>query len=104
MLANYARWYTFLPPQWSTIPPPLTPQIACYADHHTKVTKLASHDRAVTSVEVLDGEARVTELSQMLGSHSGATRTNALEMLQQANSWKESKSVKDVDVQQKGLR
>ena len=80
------------------------PQIACYADHHAKVTKLASHDRAVTSVEVLDGEARVTELSQMLGSHSGATRTNALEMLQQANSWKESKSVKDVDVQQKGLR
>ena len=80
------------------------PQIACYADHHAQVAKLASHDRAVTSVEVLDGEARVTELSQMLGSHSGATRTNALEMLQQANSWKESKSVKDVDVQQKGLR
>ena len=80
------------------------PQIACYADHHAQVTKLASHDRAVTSVEVLDSEARVTELSQMLGSHSGATRTNALEMLQQANSWKESKSVKDVDVQQKGLR
>ena len=80
------------------------PQIACYADHHAQVTKLALHDRAVTSVEVLDGEARVTELSQMLGSHSGATRTNALEMLQQANSWKESKSVKDVDVQQKGLR
>ena len=24
MLANYARWSTFLPPQWSTIPPPLT--------------------------------------------------------------------------------
>ena len=69
------------------------PQIACYADHHAKVTKLASHDRAATSVEVLDSEARVTELSQMLGSDSGATRTNALEMLQQANSWKESKSV-----------
>ena len=69
------------------------PQIACYADHHAKVTKLASHDRTVTSVEVLDGEARVTELSQMLGSDSGATRTNALEMLQQATSWKESKRV-----------
>ena len=69
------------------------PQIACYADHHAKVTKLASHDRTVTSVEVLDGEARVTELSQMLGSDSGATRTNALEMLQQAKSWKESKRV-----------
>ena len=24
MLAIYGRWYTFLPPQWSTIPPPLT--------------------------------------------------------------------------------
>ena len=69
------------------------PQIACYADHHAKVIKLASHDRTVTSVEVLDGEARVTELSQMLGSDSGATRTNALEMLQQAKSWKESKRV-----------
>ena len=55
------------------------PQIACYTDHHAKVTKLASHDRTVTSVEVLDGEARVTELSQMLGSDSGATRTNALD-------------------------
>ena len=69
------------------------PQIACYADHHAKVTKLASHHRTVTSVEVLDGEARVTELSQMLGSDSGATRTNALEMLRQAKSWKESKRV-----------
>ena len=69
------------------------PQIACYADHHAKVTKLASHDRTVTSVQGLDGEARVTELSQMLGSESGATRTNALEMLQQAKSWKDSKRV-----------
>ena len=69
------------------------PQIACYADHHAKVTKLASHDRTVTSVEVLDGEARVTELSQMLGSDSGATRTNALEMLLQAKNWKERNRV-----------
>ena len=65
------------------------PQIAVYADHHAKVTKLASHDRTVTSVEVLDGDARVTELSQMLGSNSGAARTNALEMLQGARSWQE---------------
>ena len=67
------------------------PQIACYADHHAKVTKIASHGRTVTAVEVLDGEARVTELSQMLGSDSGATRTNATEMLRQAMNWKESK-------------
>ena len=37
------------------------PQIACYADHHVKVAKLASRDRTVTSVEVLDRDARVTE-------------------------------------------
>ena len=67
------------------------PQIACYADYHAKVAKLASHDRTVTSVEVLDSEARVAELSQMLGSDSGAARTNATEMLRQARSWKESK-------------
>ena len=67
------------------------PQIACYADHHAKVTKVASRGRTVTAVEALDGEARVTELSQMLGSDSGATRTNAVEMLSQATSWKESR-------------
>ena len=69
------------------------PQIACYADYHAKVTKLASHDRTMTSVEVLDGEAKASELSQMLGSDSGATRANALEMLQQAKNWKDSKGV-----------
>ena len=69
------------------------PQLACYADHHTKVAKTASHDRTVTTVEVLEGEARVSELSQMLGSDSGATRTNAMEMLRQATNWKESKRV-----------
>ena len=67
------------------------PQVASYADHHGKVTKRASHDRTVTSVEVLDGEARVTELSQMLGSNNAATRTNAFEMLLQAKNWRESK-------------
>ena len=69
------------------------PQIACYADRHAKVTKIASQGRTVTAVEVLDGEARVSELSQMLGSDSGATRTNALEMLRQATSWKEGERV-----------
>ena len=70
------------------------PQIACYADHHARVAKVASHDRTVTSVEVLDGEARVAELSQMLGSDSGASRTNATEMLRQARRWKEGKPLR----------
>ena len=66
------------------------PQIACYADHHARVAKLAAHDRTMTSVEILVDEARVTELSQMLGSDSSVTRGNALEMLEQAMRWKES--------------
>ena len=66
------------------------PQIACYADYHVKVAKLASGGRTVTSVEVLDGDARVTELSQMLGSESGATRASVVEMLRQTGIWKES--------------
>ena len=66
------------------------PQIAVYADHHARVAKLASRDRTVTSVEPLDGDARLTELSQMLGSDSGATRASAQEMLNQAGSWKGS--------------
>ena len=67
------------------------PQIACYADHHTKVVKLASHDRTITSLEILADETRVMELSQMLGSDSGVTRSNAFEMLEQAVRWKESR-------------
>ena len=66
------------------------PQIACYADLHARVAKLAAHDRTVTSVEILADEARITELSQMLGSDSGVTRSNALEMLEQAMRWKVS--------------
>ena len=66
------------------------PQIACYADYHTKVIKLASHGRTMTSVEILADETRVMELSQMLGSDSGVTRSNALEMLEQAVRWKGS--------------
>ena len=67
------------------------PQIACYADSHAKVIKLASHDRTVTAVETLADETRVMELSQMLGSDSCVTRSNALEMLEQAVRWKESR-------------
>ncbi len=66
------------------------PQIASYADRHIKVAKVASDDRSATLVEVLADEARVTELSQMLGSETGAARSNALEMLEQATGWKES--------------
>ena len=66
------------------------PQIACYADRHARVVKIASHESTMTSVEILADQARVTELSQMLGSDSGVTRSNAVEMLEQAARWKGS--------------
>ena len=66
------------------------PQIACYADRHAKVVKYACHERTMTSLEILADETRVTELSQMLGSDSSLTRSNALEMLEQAVRWKGS--------------
>ena len=50
-----------------------------------------SHDRTITSLEILADETRVMELSQMLGSDSGVTRSNALAMLEQAVRWKESR-------------
>ncbi len=66
------------------------PQIACYADLHARVIKLASDDRTATLVQTLIGESRVTELSQMLGSDTGVTRSNALEMLEQAVTWRKT--------------
>ena len=45
MLANYARWYTFLPPQWSTIPPPLTFFLVCEVFPTVICARDASGDR-----------------------------------------------------------
>jgi DNA repair protein RecN (Recombination protein N) len=43
------------------------PQVAVWADHHLKVDKKAAGDRTVTSVEPLEGQARVKEVARMLG-------------------------------------
>ena len=67
------------------------PQIACYADNHVRVVKTVSRERTMTSIETLDEEGRVTEVSQMLGSGGGAARVNAVEMLEEAGRWKESR-------------
>ena len=64
------------------------PQIACYADSHVRVMKGVSGERTVTSVEMLDEEGRVEEVSQMLGSGGGAGRRTAQEMLEEAGRWK----------------
>jgi DNA repair protein RecN (Recombination protein N) len=67
------------------------PQIACFGSQHLSVQKCAKNGRTVTSVEQLDSEGRLGELSRMLGGVkiSEATRKHAHEMLsgaQQAGS------------------
>jgi len=59
------------------------PQIACFGSQHFSVRKYAKNGRTITSVEHLDNEGRVNELSRMLGGIkiSEATRKHAHEML-----------------------
>jgi DNA repair protein RecN (Recombination protein N) len=59
------------------------PQIAGFAARHFKVSKKITGDRTVTSVTLLDREARVKEMSQMMSGDkgSGVSLTHAEEML-----------------------
>ena len=65
------------------------PQIACFADRHVRVVKDIEGGRTITSVELLEGSARVREIGQMLGSETEAALRSAEEMLRQAAEWKE---------------
>ncbi len=60
------------------------PQIAARAGAHWRVTKEEAGGRAATSVELLEGEARIEELARMLGGdpESGLSRDHARELLQ----------------------
>ena len=69
------------------------PQIAAIADHHVRVKKGVSDDRAVTSIEVLNAEKRVEEIAQMLGSTSDAGMSSAEEMIAEAFSQKTFEAV-----------
>lgn len=58
------------------------PQIAARADHHIAIAKRARGGVATADVQVLDGEARITELARMLGDEKDAVaRQHASEML-----------------------
>lgn len=62
-------------------------QIAASGDHHLKIAKRVEGDgedrRTVTAVEVLTGQARVDELSEMMAGHNAtrATATHARNLL-----------------------
>ncbi len=60
------------------------PQLAVFGDQHYQVQKLVDKGRTLTRVEPLDGEARLLELSQMLGEVGEGTLRSAHELLQSA--------------------
>jgi len=57
------------------------PQLAAYGDLHIEVNKLIVGERTVTAVQAIDGEARLQELSQMLGANTDAGRQSVQDML-----------------------
>ena len=59
------------------------PQVAAFADHHLVVQKRTEGERTTASVEAVDGQERVVELSRMLsGSPDSKTaRRHAEELL-----------------------
>lgn len=60
------------------------PQLAVFGEQHFQVQKLVDKGRTLTRVELLDGDPRLMELSQMLGEVGESTIRSAHELLQVA--------------------
>ncbi len=62
------------------------PQVAAQADWQWAISKTRRDDQTLSTVEVLDGDARVDEIARMLGgvTITGTTRAHAAEMLGRA--------------------
>lgn len=67
------------------------PQLAGFGDWHYRVVKQVSGGRTTTQIQWLKvkGE-RISELAQMLGGETDATRTSAREMLEQVQQLKDA--------------
>lgn len=65
------------------------PQLAGFGDVHFGVVKEIAEGRTVTQIVRLDGDARVAELSQMLGTRGTAAQQGALEILRHASTLKQ---------------
>ena len=73
------------------------PQIAALGDLHVQVSKTVSGERTTTRVTTLDDDARVAELSQMLGGAStSASRANARDLLTRAQDWKRARLAQNI--------
>jgi DNA repair protein RecN (Recombination protein N) len=70
------------------------PQIAAFGDTHYSVSKKMSGDRVVSTIEALQGEARLKELAMMIAGqrHTASSFSMARELLQRAGTWKNSLS------------
>jgi DNA repair protein RecN (Recombination protein N) len=60
------------------------PQLAAFGEQHYQVQKVVDKGRTLTRVEKLDGDARILEISQMLGEVGEGTLRSAHELLQLA--------------------
>jgi DNA repair protein RecN (Recombination protein N) len=65
------------------------PQIAAFADAHYSVSKQSAGGRTVSTIEPLQGEARVKELAAMLGGprYTESALTAARELIEKAEAW-----------------
>jgi DNA repair protein RecN (Recombination protein N) len=70
------------------------PQIACFGEKHLHVSKKVVKNRTITSVNELDNEQKIEEISRMLGGvHvTEKTREHAREMLKSSGSYKYGKA------------
>ncbi len=57
------------------------PQLAAFGDQHLTVTKFSDNERTTTKVQEIDGEERVKELAEMLGSGGSQAMQTAQELL-----------------------
>ena len=64
------------------------PQIASFADHHIKVTKMTKNDRTITTTKILSNLDRIEEIAEMLGHVSESSRKNAKDILQVSTDYK----------------
>ena len=69
------------------------PQLAAYGDQHYTVNKrvvaVEGQERTTTVVQRLEGEARLDELTQMLGAAGAAGRQSIEEMMREVQLVKE---------------
>jgi DNA repair protein RecN (Recombination protein N) len=66
------------------------PQIAAFADTHFTVSKQTAGDRTVSTIAILEGEARRNELAVMVAGPRITTtaRNTAGELIEKAEAWK----------------